>query len=129
MKKSQRKYFGALDIVVVLVVIVSAVFSLLSQFNTDDSSLECVVRYNGDVVFTQPLSAVNDRIEKQIDGDLTLVVVIDDDSVFVTQTQCPDKLCEHTGQISRAGQSIVCLPAKISVSLESTDAQLDVVVG
>lgn len=129
MKKSQRKYFGVLDIVVVLVVIVSAVFSLLSQFNTDDSSLECVVRYNGDVVFTQPLSAVNDRIEKQIEGDLSLVVVIDDDSVFVTQTQCPDKLCENTGQISRAGQSIVCLPAKISVSLESTDAQLDVVVG
>ena len=30
---------------------------------------------------------------------------------------CRDKICVNTGKISRAGQSIVCLPARVSVAV------------
>ena len=49
--------------------------------------------------------------------------------VRVTQSDCPTQDCVHTGQISRAGQSIVCLPARIVITLVGTNADYDVIVG
>ena len=52
-------------------------------------------------------------------------------SVRVSDSDCPGQDCVHTGAISRAGQSIVCLPAQVVVYLEGTPAagQPDVIVG
>ena len=50
----------------------------------------------------------------ELDG---LTVVVEDGCVFVTGATCRDKTCEHTGKISRAGQSIVCLPAEVVITI------------
>ncbi|MBU5626023.1 NusG domain II-containing protein [Oscillibacter sp. MSJ-2] len=47
--------------------------------------------------------------------------------VRVRSSDCPSQDCVHTGTITRSGQSIVCLPARISIQLvgdgpSSTDA-------
>lgn len=57
----------------------------------------------------------------------SLKVVIEDGSVFVTGSTCPDKLCEKTGRISESGRSIVCLPAGIVVRIG--DSEFDAVTG
>ncbi|MBR1969620.1 MAG: NusG domain II-containing protein [Clostridia bacterium] len=44
-------------------------------------------------------------------------VVIDDGRVYIKETSCPNKLCQK-GEISKAGQSIVCLPNRVSVLVE-----------
>lgn len=49
--------------------------------------------------------------------------------VRVIQSDCPTQDCVHTGQISKAGQSIVCLPAHIVITLIGTNADYDVIVG
>ena len=49
--------------------------------------------------------------------------------VRVVSSDCPTQDCVHTGQISRAGQSIVCLPAHIVVTLAGTDADYDLITG
>lgn len=61
----------------------------------------------------------------------TLTVDIADGMVNVTDSDCPGHDCQHTPPISRAGQSIVCLPAQIVIHLEgvsSADAP-DLIVG
>lgn len=61
----------------------------------------------------------------------TLTVDIADGTVDVIDSDCPGHDCQHTPPISRSGQSIVCLPAQIVITLEgapSPDAP-DVVVG
>ena len=49
----------------------------------------------------------------------------------VPDSDCPTQDCVHTGAISRAGQSIVCLPAQVVVHLEgaSVPDAPDVIVG
>lgn len=42
----------------------------------------------------------------------------DQPCVRVAGSDCPTQDCVHTGEIYRAGQSIVCLPARIIIQLE-----------
>lgn len=49
--------------------------------------------------------------------------------VRVASSDCPTQDCVHTGQISRAGQSIVCLPAHIVITLAGADADYDLITG
>lgn len=61
----------------------------------------------------------------------TLHIAADGDRVWVSHSDCPTQDCVHTGAISRAGQSIVCLPAQVIIHLEGTpkDGGPDVIVG
>lgn len=43
-------------------------------------------------------------------------VVIENGEVFVTDADCPDGLCEKD-RISKGGESIVCLPNRLSVTV------------
>lgn len=52
--------------------------------------------------------------------------------VRVREADCPTQDCVHTGTITRSGQSIVCLPARIIVRLEggpADDTAPDLVIG
>lgn len=42
---------------------------------------------------------------------------IKDGKISITKSQCPDLVCVKTGAISREGQSIVCVPNKIVVTV------------
>ena len=44
-----------------------------------------------------------------------MTVEIIDGQASVTFTDCPDKVCQHTGKISKVNQSIVCLPKNIVI--------------
>ena len=48
----------------------------------------------------------------------TLTVAVENGAVRVSESDCPNQDCVHSGAISRAGQSIVCLPARVAVTLE-----------
>jgi hypothetical protein len=52
-----------------------------------------------------------------------LLLHIDNESVYVTNSTCPDKICEKTGEIHRAGQVIVCVPNKVLIRIEGTTIQ------
>ncbi|MBR2715491.1 MAG: NusG domain II-containing protein [Ruminococcus sp.] len=129
MKNKGRKYFSAFDVIIIFIVILASTFSLVSQFNINENDLLCVIRVEGEVYKTVPLSEVNEVEIIEVSGNVPLSVIVSEKEVYV-ESSCPDKLCEHSGKISKAHQSIVCLPAKVSVTLESDkDSDIDVVVG
>lgn len=41
------------------------------------------------------------------------------DGAVQMHSDCPDRLCEQTGAVARGGQTVVCLPARVSVQIES----------
>lgn len=59
----------------------------------------------------------------------TLTVDSADGWVDVIQSDCPTQDCKHSGAIKRSGQSIVCLPAHIIITLVGTNADYDVIAG
>ena len=54
----------------------------------------------------------------------TNAIVIEGARVYMTHSDCPDHTCERTGKIKYVGQSIICLPNKLSVTIvgEAEDA-------
>ena len=126
----ERRFFSLFDIFIIIAVIAVSVLSFLLVFSKDTDNLTCVVRQNSEVVYSIELSDVSTVTEKTIDGEYPLTIVIERDCVYIKDPCCPDKLCEHTGKIHSANQSVVCLPSKVSVTLESSsDSELDAVVG
>lgn len=49
---------------------------------------------------------------------------IEDGEAWIQKASCPNKLCVRQGRISRPGESIICLPNKIVITIKGlkTDA-------
>ena len=43
----------------------------------------------------------------------TNTIVVENRQAFVTDADCPDKICEQMGTISKPGEAIICLPHKL----------------
>ena len=59
----------------------------------------------------------------------TNLLVIEDGAARIEEASCPDGVCVHTGRIRRNGQSIVCLPARVAVTLEGAASDYDLIAG
>lgn len=62
-------------------------------------------------------------------GGFSLTVVLEAGQVRVEDSTCPDLICQNHAPISRAGEQIVCLPARVVVSVAGEEAEMDAVVG
>ena len=53
----------------------------------------------------------------------TNVCEIDDGEVRMTEADCPDKLCIHQGSVHIQGETIVCLPNRVSIEITGTEEE------
>ena len=59
----------------------------------------------------------------------TLIVQINGGTLAVTDSDCADKLCVKAGKISRAGQTIICLPARVLIEIKGGEPIADIIAG
>ena len=57
----------------------------------------------------------------------TNILVIENGKAYLTDANCPDKLCIHQGKISRTGETITCLPNKLTVTVFGAEESVDLV--
>ena len=66
--------------------------------------------------------------DQQIEINGTNTCEISDGEVRMVQADCPDQLCVNQRAVSRQGESIICLPNKVIVEVESSESsELDAV--
>lgn len=76
-----------------------------------------VVKVDGQVLYTKSFS--NETIEKKIETVYGYnLLEIGPDYVQVISASCPNKLDVKQGKISRVGESIICLPNHLLVTIE-----------
>ena len=132
--KSLPKFKPTLwDGLVALVIIALAIVVAISVYGGKSGSgaLTCVITDHGQEITQVDMTVLDDVEYLQIDGEYHLTVKLSPDGVEVTDSDCPHQDCVHTAPISRAGQSIVCLPGQIVITLVGTPAAdtPDVIVG
>ena len=131
MSTSPKLRPGIWDALVALTVAVLAVACAWTVWGGQDESgaLTAVVSVDG--VETERLAL--EEAERTIQaGGYTLRLRLTETEVWVESSDCPTQDCVHTGHISRSGQSIVCLPARVIVRLEGgqkDESAPDVVIG
>lgn len=88
-----------------------------------------VIEYDG----TRDTYPINiDQTYRICSSGVNLTVTVRDGAVFVEESDCPDKICVYSGKISRAGQAIICTPAKVVISIpyaEPDKTEADAVAG
>ena len=58
----------------------------------------------------------------------TNILEIRDGQVRMTDADCPNRLCVKQGPVRYSGQSIVCLPNKVTVTVYGADGAYDAVI-
>ena len=102
-----------LDIVLIAVLLLlSLSFLLITRFNKREGAV-ALVEVDGAVVGRYPLS---------VDGVFVLnggtnVLIIEEGTARLVESHCPDRTCELTGRVRYVGQTIVCLPNRLSVTV------------
>ena len=58
----------------------------------------------------------------------TNVLCIENGSAYMESADCPDKVCIHRGKVSNAGETIICLPNRLTVTV-SGEAEIEGIIG
>ena len=121
-------------IAAVVVVLAAVCGSLIWGRTADAGELTVVITADGQEVECMALDAFPDTPQAYSGNGYTLQVSTQTDGergIYVSVSDCPTQDCVHTGTITHAGQSIVCLPARISITLEgqASDDGPDLVIG
>lgn len=74
------------------------------------------IRVSGEIAARLSLAENTRRNLSGADG-IDLVIVVENGSVYVEHSDCPDKICEKKGRITNTGDMIVCLPARTVIEI------------
>lgn len=126
----QRKRFRFADAIIMVLIIIAAVSVIVYNHRPVNGDLIAIVRVNSEEILTVNLENVNQPYRYCVEGEINVIIEIGHNMICVVSSECEDQVCVKTGKLTKAGQSAVCLPAKLSVEIVGSDSmQLDGVVG
>ena len=114
-----KKRIGTVDLLVGVAVLIIGAALLLVFFMTKKPGNRVIVSIDGKETSSYPL---DQDLDTQIDGvGGKNRLIIQDGEARITEADCPDKLCVKQGAVSHVGESIICLPHRVSVHIAGED--------
>lgn len=111
-------------ILIVIVVVIAAAFLGFHFLGKEKGNGVVEVQVDGEVYGSYSLEK-----EWEIEINDTNRLEITNGTARIIWANCPDQVCVHHKEISRNGESIICLPNKVVVSIVGNeDTALDAVV-
>ena len=111
-----RKFRNDLIFIAAILAVVALGAAALFFLRGEGSTVQ--VEVDGTVIGTYPLSVDREvEIITGENGEELNLLVIKDGKATVTTATCPDGICAAHRPISREGESIICLPHKVVVTV------------
>lgn len=111
------------DIILIASILVVAIAFFLIVELTKEEGAGVVVKVDGVEVAEYSLSKSGTY---PLNGG-TNILLIEDGHAYLSDANCPDKLCVHQGKISRTGEVITCLPNKLTVTVFGAEESVDLI--
>ena len=111
------------DILVIVGILVIALGAFLGIELFKKEGSEVVVKINGEEVARYSLAIDG---EYELNGGTNILCILNGEAYLIDAT-CPDHLCVKQGKISKEGETITCLPNKLTVTVfggEKSDVDL-----
>lgn len=129
-QKKKEKFRFRNDLILIISVLFLSAAALVYLFVFRKSGNTVRVMVDGKVYGTYSLSEnVSEDIVTGENGEHLNCFVINDGKVLMQKATCPDGICTSHRPIFRDGESIVCLPNRvvITVTIENGNASADIV--
>ena len=121
---ADKKRRADLIVIASLLLLALALYLILGALRTVGG--EVVVRVDG--VETER-HALTENGTYPLNGGSN-ILVIGEGQAWLTEANCPDLLCVRQGKIRYTGQSIICLPNRLTVTVEGGESDdVDAAVG
>lgn len=117
-----RKYKK--EVIFIAVLVVSGLALLMGVLLFSKEGGQVVVTVSGNEVASFSLDEDRTYLIEGKDGGTNLLI-IQDGKAHMESASCPDGLCINMGKIHAAGQSIICLPNEVVVSVEKSQPSED----
>lgn len=111
-----KRLFKKADLLLILFFCVVCALLFLPRF-TARGSLNAVIWKNGTEIHRIDLSKVEGAYIIELDSSPPSVIQVRRGAIGYIESACPDKLCVHTGMLTRRGQTAACLPAKTVITV------------
>lgn len=127
------KFFKKTDLFVIVVLLaVSGAAFAFNLLSNKEEAVKAEIYLERDLVKTISLSEGKDEIFS-IEGKPAVVFhLYEDGSIAFVESDCPDKVCIHSGRIHIMGQSAACLPNGMILKIVPVDSdgysEIDVVI-
>ena len=122
MNQVNRKNRNDVLFIAVLLLIVTLAGAAFFFLRGEGDSV--TVSVDGKHYGTYPLHAdLTLSIRTGEEGDQENLLVIRDGHAYVESATCPDGICAAHKPISREGESIVCLPHRVVITVHTTDGE------
>lgn len=114
--------------IIAAVVALAAALWLGQRFFLSAEGNRILVTENGEMEGTYSLS--EDRVLEFTDKNGGKnVLTIKEGKAWMSDADCPDKLCMKQNTITKTGESIICLPHKLVIEVQGDEAaELDAIV-
>lgn len=111
---------------ILLLFLIGLIPFFIMHYNRDlrsDAGTQAVLTVRGEEVWR---CSVHDDIEPveytvDVDGG-SMTVRADPTGAWISRSDCPNQVCVHTGKISKVGETVVCIPFRAVLRIESKDA-------
>lgn len=105
------------DLILIGIILAVILISLLAVTLAKKDGAYVIVRVNGEQVA---------RYELSLDGEYALnggtnILRIEGGKAYLTSANCPDHLCVNQGKIDESGETITCLPNRLTVTVYGAD--------
>ena len=122
----ERSPLKKADILLIAGILFAAVVLFCAQWLFAAQGETVVVTVNGEEIARYPLHTAVTVTLEGVGGQNWLV--IENGTARIEEADCPDKLCARHAAISRTGDSIVCLPHRLTVTVIGSGEAPDAVV-
>ena len=105
------------------ILLLAAICFLIFSFSMKEGKY-ALVTVDGEQVYKHSLNEDDETVilgANSSSGEQN-VLVIKDGKAFVKSANCPDKICVSHRKISKTGETIVCLPNKVVISIEKSSS-------
>ena len=118
------------DIILISVILVAAlIFLAVFTLNKQEGSAVTVKIDGVDSDIYELNKDISVDIVTGENDEFINTLVIADGKAYIVNANCPDKICEGHRPVSYTGETIVCLPHKVTIEITAakTDIELDAV--
>lgn len=123
MRRKRNTYLFLL----VLLAIIGVGF-LIQRYFFGKTGSTAIIEQDGETISELDLSKDTELVLDDGNGGSNTITV-KNGKIAVTDANCPDLVCVHTGSISQTGEVIACLPHKLIITIsEEKNSDLDAIV-